>query len=373
VRAGLPQPVEDATEVLAAMESPATTRIIAQNTAATRIAQRQHSMPPAPKRRRRGPLIGAIIALLVLAGGAAAFLLPNIGGATKVTVPDVTGLSESAATAKLAEVKLEVGGREEKSSVTVLEGNVITTDPQADAEVAEGAQITLILSSGKAQGTVPRVVGKTYDEAVADLAVDQFTPKKELVFSDKPVDEVVKQDPLPGVFGNQGDTVTLFVSKGPEPVTVPSLALVNEGEAKTILEDAGLKLGKVTTRETTKRAPGLVVGQDPAAGESVKKGSIVDIVVSKAPVPKTIPMPDVVGNSADAARAKLKGLGFADPIAETVDDESPAGTVVGQGPEPGTQVDPGTTPVTITVSRGPAAPPTDPGVAPPAGTTAPTP
>ena len=96
--------------------------------------------------------------------------------------------------------------------------------------------------------------------------------------------------------------------------------------------------------------------QDPVAGTSVAKGSAVDIVVAEAPAPQTIPMPDVVGNTAPAARQKLQSLGFPDPISQAVVDQEPDGTVIAQNPAPGTQVDPGRTPVTITVSSGPVAP-----------------
>ncbi len=360
VRATLPQPVEDATEVLAAMESPATTRIIAQNTAATRVVPRQNSMPPAPSRRRRGPIIGAIIALLVLAGVASAYLFTDIGRAAKVQVPTVAGQSENDATATLRGVGFKVDP-EPRNDPNVPKDKVIGTNPEEGTQAPKGDTIVLFVSLGRPARAVPRLVGKTYDDAAIELEQQHFVPAKELVFSDKPVDEVVATKPAGGDTIGEGDTVTLSVSKGPEMVDVPPLSLETQAEAERLLDEAGLTRGTVTPRGTSKREPGLVLAQDPPAGKSVAKGSTVDIVVSVAPKPKTIAMPNIIGNNAASARAKLIAQGFRDPSSDSAPDNEAAGTVIAQDPPPGTQVDPGKTTVNITVSTGPVPTPGDPG------------
>jgi eukaryotic-like serine/threonine-protein kinase len=363
VRASLPEPAEDASEVLAAVESPATTRIIAQNTAATRVAARQPPMPAPAKKRTRGPLIAAIIALLVLGGGASAYFLGGVGKATQVVIPKVAGLTEADAITALEAQGLTVGTSERETSPTVKKDSVIRSDPEEGSKADKGAQITLVLSSGAERAAVPRLVGKTWEEARTELEDTlNFVAKREDVFSDdKPVGTVVKQDPVAGTTIFKGDTVTLSVSKGPDLVEVPKLSLETQAAAKALLEDAGLELGSVTTRETTKREPGLVLDQTPKAGTEARKGSSVDIVVSVAPEVKEVPMPDITGNTADAARAKLTNQGFRDPIAETSPSSEAAGTVIAQDPSPGTKVDPTKVTVVITVSSGPVQPPPDPG------------
>ena len=353
VRPALPEPVEDATEVLAAIESPATTRMIAQHTAATRVVPRQNSMPPPPTRRRRGPIIGVILALLVLAAGVSAYLFTDVGRGAKVEVPAVAGQTQSAATDELTRAGFEVEPEFQNDPV-VPKDQVIRTNPAEGTDATKGSQIILFISTGPEPGVVPNLVGETYADAALKLSNFRFVPKRDDVFSDKPADEVVDQNPNPGATINEGDTVTLSVSKGPEPVEVPPLSLENQAEATRLLEEAGLELGAVTTRETSRREPGLVLAQDPAAGSTVDKGTSVNIVVSTAPVPKTIGMPNVIGNSSVAAAQKLRDNGFAEPTSSAVSDNEAEGTVIDQFPAPGTQVDPATTNVNIVVSTGPA-------------------
>ena len=360
VRPTLPEPVEDATQVLAAVESPATTRIIAQHTAATRVAPRQNSMPPPPPRRRRGPLLVALLVLLLLAGAAAAFLFTDIGRAAKVPVPAVAGLSESAATTALNREGLKVVS-ERQNHPTVPRGGAIETDPSAGTDVAKGDTITLFVSLGPATGEVPDVVGATYDDAAIELRRAQFAPQKELVFSDKPVDEVVDQNPGAGATVDQGTTVTLKVSKGQDLVEVPALSLQSETEAERLLEEAGLVLGNTTPRETTKREPGLVLAQTPKRGVTAPRGSAVDVVLSKAPTSNTVAMPDVVGLDFASAAQKLKTNGFLEPTSSRAPSGELEGIVIDQFPKAGEQVDPTTRRSEIVVSTGSAAAPPGPG------------
>ena len=363
VRATLPEPVEDATQVLAAVESPATTRIITQHTAATRVASRQIPMPPPrPRRRRRGALLIALLALLLLAGGAAAYLLTDIGRAAKVAVPPVAGLTEQAATDRL-EADGFVVDPERQSDPDLAPGLAVRTDPSEGTDFGKGETVTLLISSGPETGPVPDVVGSSYDDAAIELGNEDFVPMREDVFSDKPLDEVVEQIPASGATADKGSTVTLKVSKGQDLVDVPDVVLEDEAEATRLLEEAGLERGNRRTRETTKRSPGTVLAQDPRGGKA-PRGSAVDIIVAKAPTSTTIPMPNVIGNNADAARQKLRDNGFADPTANEEPSDAPQGTVIRQFPAPNTPVDPATTAPNIVVSSGPAAAPGDPGALP---------
>ena len=355
VRPSLPVPPDDATQVLAALDAPTPTRIIAPTTQPTRIATGKTPVPPPPPRRRRTPIVLGIVALVLFAGVVAGYLFTDVGRAAKVEVPSVRNQDEATASGILEEAGFTVRVREENDP-EVAPGFATRTDPSGGTDATKGSEVILFVSLGGQEAIVPRVVGLTVDDAKQELGRFKFDVKVEEEFSDATTGNVIRQQPTAGSRLNEGQTVTIVVSKGPEPVDVPALLLKSRSQAETALADAGLELGEVTTRATDKRPPGTVLEQDPVAGTSVAKGSAVDIVVAEAPAPQTIPMPDVVGNTAPAARQKLQSLGFPDPISQAVVDQEPDGTVIAQNPAPGTQVDPGRTPVTITVSSGPVAP-----------------
>ena len=355
VRPSLPAPPDDATQVLAALEEPTPKRIITPTTQPTRIATGKSPVPPPPPKRRRTPIVLGIIALVLFAGALAGYLFTDVGRAAKVEVPAVRGQDEATATGILQQEGFEVRVNQENDP-EIPSGSATRTDPPEGGDASKGSVVTLYISLGGQEAIVPQVVGLSVDDAKQELSRRKFDVKVEEEFNDATAGNVIRQTPAGGSPLNEGQAVTIVVSKGPEPVEVPALLLMSQSGAETALADAGLELGEVTTRATDRRPPGTVLAQDPVAGTSVAKGSAVDIVVAEAPEPQTIPMPDVVGNTAAAARQKLQGLGFPDPISQTVVDQEPDGTVIAQDPAPGTQVDPGQRTVIITVSSGPIAP-----------------
>ncbi len=363
IRPLLPPPVEDATAVLAAVDPPeTTTRIIPgpprPPTGPTRMAG---SPPPPPRRRSRAPLIAALVALLLLAAGAYALFFTDLVQGGTVTIPELQNRNAADARAQLEELGLQVSPQRETSDA-VAEGNVTRTDPPGGSRVDEGSEVTLFVSAGPETKPVPDVVGRSREDAESALSREGFTVKVlEENDDDVAAGDVIRQTPGAGEQHAVGGEVTIVVSLGPEPVEVPQLLLKTEAQARELLADAGLELGNVTTRETTRREPGLILDQDPDAGAKIPPGRSVGIVVAKAPPappqPQTTAMPDVIGNNVAAARQKLQNNGFADATAGPASCAEPEFTVVGQDPPPGTQVDPANQAVNLTVSDGTGATP----------------
>lgn len=136
----------------------------------------------------------------------------------------------------------------------------------------------------------------------------------------------------------------------PPVVAVPDVVGMPEGEARAALEGAGFGVGVEQANDPS--APvGTVVRQSPGGGAEAEQGSGVTIVVSAGP--GVVAVPDVVGQSADAAQGALAGAGFAVAVSEAPSDTVPAGTVVSQSPGGGAEAPPGST-VGIVVSTGPA-------------------
>ena len=124
----------------------------------------------------------------------------------------------------------------------------------------------------------------------------------EEVFSDA-VDEgnVVDTSPAAGTLVERGTQVTMRVSKGAERVEVPDVGGETEENARSAIEGAGLRVGKITEQES-KEEPGTVLSQSPAAGKRVAKNSAVELTVAKG-----VEIPDVVDETEDDATQRARG------------------------------------------------------------------
>ncbi len=102
-------------------------------------------------------------------------------GPGSVAVPAVTGLAQAAAEAAIVTAGLTVGTVSTASSDTVPAGSVISQTPTAGTEVAAGAAVDLVVSSGPAPLVAPDVVGLNWFAAAtaivaADLTVGPASP-----------------------------------------------------------------------------------------------------------------------------------------------------------------------------------------------------
>ena len=92
-------------------------------------------------------------------------------GKPKVKVPAVAGKTVDQARTALRDAGLvDAPGVTETPSDDVEKGTVIGTEPATDTEVDKGASVTIIVSSGKAQVTVPSVIGLT--KAAAENTIE---------------------------------------------------------------------------------------------------------------------------------------------------------------------------------------------------------
>ncbi len=133
-----------------------------------------------------------------------------------------------------------------------------------------------------------------------------------------------------------------------EPVAVPDVDGVAEQLAVDDIREAGLK--ELVQREpNADTKEGIVFEQDPQPGERIERGNFVTIIVSSGP-PKTR-VPDVVGQSRDAAVAALVNAGLEVNVIQ-VNSLEPVNTVTAIDPKAGTELIEGST-VRVNVSKGP--------------------
>lgn len=210
------------------------------------------------------------------------------------------------------------------------------------------------LADGLGSGTeldVPSVVGLTRAEARQELESAGFEVRiTEQPSNDVEADRVISQDPPGGAKAEEGSTVEIVVSTGPEQVQVPDVVGRTQAEAELLLADVGLRMRTVPV-ENEEAEPGTVVAQDPKAGTEVQKDSEVEVQVSKGPGEELVP--DVTGQSQQAAIAELQAAGFriGGPN-QQASDSVPAGRVIATDPPAGTSL-PKRSVVTVIVSTGP--------------------
>ena len=195
------------------------------------------------------------------------------------------------------------------------------------------------------QSTVPAVEGRTLDQAVEEIEDAGLDSDIVTEANDAPEGTVFRQSPSAGTEVDEGSTVTIDVSGGPDTTPVPNAVGLGEAEARDRLVDAGFE---VQTQEIfAERESGTVVSQDPAAGAQASGGETVTIKVSKGS--GRVDVPNVVGLSRGEAEAELSSAQLEANVVEVPSDEA-EGTVVSQNPVGG-QAQQGSA-VRLNVSRG---------------------
>ena len=299
------------------------------------------------RRRRRWWIAGGVALALVAAGVALALLLP--AGKRQVTVPDVVGRTATLATTELKAANL-VPIPSQAPSLTVAEGAVISVSPAAGSVVQRGAHVSVVVSTGPASAGVPDVRGLTSADAEHKLEQAHFKPNAQSRSSASVASgKVISTEPSQGVPLLMGSPVTVFVSSGPMQVEVPEVTGQSEDEARGSLRAAGLHVGAVTKREEAGQAAGIVLSQTPSAGNSVRSGEAVNLVVAKASQEVTVPR--VVGKKQERAEGELVGAGFVVKSGtRTVSGVAEVGLVLQQTPAGGTKAKRGAT-IKLTVGE----------------------
>ncbi|MCR5481468.1 MAG: Stk1 family PASTA domain-containing Ser/Thr kinase [Clostridia bacterium] len=241
--------------------------------------------------------LAAIIAALVCAIPVSMFIVNGFSGfsGTEVKVPDFLGMTFEQAedAAEDSGLKVEIG--DEVYSSDYDEGKICSQTPKSGSKVKNGKTVTVNISKGAKENTVPNLIGKSYDDAVFLLEKYGYKVGKVTVdeASDMPKDAVVEQSPESGETAKPGSSVSFVISAGTasETIEMPMLLGTSIDSAKKKLEDLGLKVGNVSTGKSDAYGKDEVMWQQYEAGHSLKKGDSVDLKVSgesEAPSSKSV-------------------------------------------------------------------------------------
>ncbi|MGI8614211.1 MAG: Stk1 family PASTA domain-containing Ser/Thr kinase [Nocardioidaceae bacterium] len=258
-----------------------------------------------PPRRRRGPVLLAVLLVLALAAGVGGWYL-GVGRYTHT--PKVVGLTRAEAGATLDQAGLSMTVVRGGYSETAPAGTVLSTDPAAGDRVQRGGTVTVLLSRGKERFAVPSVVGMPLadaEQAITDahLVVGETVQR----FSGQYAQGVVmKSSYLVGALVKPRTVIVLTVSKGMVPVPVPDLEGMPAKQARQRLVGLGFRV--TGSADFSDSVPaGSVVTQTPHRGE-LHRGDEVALVVSKGP--QRVDVPSVIASPVADATATLRALGF---------------------------------------------------------------
>jgi serine/threonine-protein kinase len=261
--------------------------------------------PTTGRRRRRWPILVALLLVAAVLAGLGGWYLA-VGRYT--SAPSVLGLTKSPAIAKLHKAGLHWHFLDPVYSETVPTGHVAQEQPTPGHDVRRGGTVDLAMSKGPEVHPVPSVRGDTVAAATAALqALHLPVSGTTARFSTMRAGLVLGTDPPAGQVLHAGTPVTLLVSKGAQPVTVPDVTNKPVDQATSTLSALGLK---VTSHDAfdDKVPAGSVVSTNPAAGVTAHKGDTVNLVVSKGP--HLFPVPDVTGKKVGDAVRIIEKAGF---------------------------------------------------------------
>ena len=241
-------------------------------------------------RANRKILILAVVAALIVALPLSYGVVALVGNFTEggfsgkgFENPDFRGLTLEQAEEKAAEYGLEIKEGDSVFSSEYEEGQISSQTPDVKAKVKKGNTVTVNVSKGAKEGTVPKIEGQTHESAILILEkynfkVGEVTTKP----SDQPEGIVLSQNPAAGEEARPGSSVSFEVSSGREEgqAIMPLLVGTDIDTAKTMLEENGLKPGNVTYERSTSYAKNQVIWQQYTAEDIVPEGTSVDLKVS---------------------------------------------------------------------------------------------
>lgn len=258
--------------------------------------------------RRRGALwIVVLVIIALLATGAGWFF--GMGPGSAGIIPAVANKSVAQAQQLLS----EAGFQSRTNDVfddDVPSGLVVGSDPAAGTETRKFQPVSLFISKGPQLFELPKLTGGTLDDAKnalnqAEMALGAVTEQ----FDDAVAAGVVLgQDPAAGTPARHGTPVNLLVSKGPQPIAVPSVVGQDKDDAVKAIEAAGLRAVVAPQEVNDRNVPkGAIASQSPSTG-TLTKGGTVTLTVSDGP--KLVEVPSFIGKQAKEAAEALRQLGF---------------------------------------------------------------
>jgi len=306
--------------------------------------------------------IAIIICSLVAVFAIVIFLVTLLGGNSDekkdlVSIPTLIGKSYE--TLQISD-DFVLNAPQYAHSDTYEKGQIMEQSPLPGEKVEKGYMINITVSLGVATPvkTMEDLVGQERTIAENFLTGQGMLPLCKEENSDTvEAGLVTRTEPAAGEELTDGQTVTLYISKGPEIQTIPMVDVVGQNvqTAIAILQMQDLDLEFVQEEEESLEvAEGGVIRTEPAKGEDLKTGDTVTLYVSTGP--KMVKMPNVMGKDISVALEMLEYAGFTNiKYDDYVDSDEPENQVVNQSQKANTEI-PINAPIVLQLSKGPTEP-----------------
>jgi serine/threonine protein kinase/beta-lactam-binding protein with PASTA domain len=274
-----------------------------------------------------------IAAIVLVAAAAVALVLLHGGGSTgSASVPLVQNETYSQAAQQITAAGLNPV-ENKVASQTIKSGYVISTSPGMGTTVAKNSTVTVNVSTGPANITLPNLQGQQASAALQELTKLGFTNVMQTPDpqSTAAVNTVDHQSPTGGSYPSN-QQITLYVSGG--GITVPNVTGQTAGEASAILTQDGFT---VTTNSTPAPAsqivqPGTVYNQNPAANTVKPKGTAIQIFVQPQNVtPTATPSDTTSPTTSPSGTATATATATATPSSTGPTGPNPAPTTPAPG------------------------------------------
>ncbi|MEW6378669.1 MAG: PASTA domain-containing protein [bacterium] len=175
------------------------------------------------------------------------------------------------------------------------------------------ALITINLVMQKEQVKVPPLIGKDVVDALEilnSLGLNLVVESREF-HQTMPTNTIISQSPAGGKLLKSGRDIKVALSKGTQMVIIPDVKGEPLVRAQSILQENNLKTGYLAKIYRRNIEENIIISQDPPAGDKIRRGGLVSLLVSQGQEPVHYCMPELIGKSLTEAEQTIQGLHLA--------------------------------------------------------------
>jgi eukaryotic-like serine/threonine-protein kinase len=204
-------------------------------------------------------------------------------------LPNVVGKTFEDASALLQKAGFPAQQGESRFTKNLPANVVLQEDPPAGSRQKRGTSVVLALSAGQKTAEVPVTTNMSQQQAriaIENTGLTLGNVSEQL--ADQPRGLVISSSPPAGTKMDLPGSVDIVLSKGPATVQMPDLYGRTVGEARSMVEQLGLRIAGMSRDTSSLQPENTVIRQLPAAGQAISAGGAVSLTVSHFPPPPSI-------------------------------------------------------------------------------------